>query len=472
MQNTFSLWRWAGIGIAVLIILSGGVYAVKIKNKTKSNQDTTNLSASEANKEAASNSNSKSKLPDGDYDKVAAANLTANNCSGTGSVPIIPPMKLDQVSSILPYGLMIGGHVTPIDHQYYNGTDQHALRDTYDVVAPADGKIVAITHRGSRTNTPLHSANVPSSDEYRFVFMHTCSFLTYADLVTSIDDSVKSKLPAGWTPDNSYDIDVPVKQGQVIGHIGGQTLDFAVWDLSQKPLPGLLVRTAYDNAEPWKVFTAPPTKYFADSVKSAVIAKYVRKAEPIDGKLDYDQEGKLIGSWFKEGSNGYDGGRATDPSKQDYWAGHLSFAPNYVDPSLYEVSLGTFDSSGIKGNPQDPGGKGDSGAKQFGIKGNAPDPAMVDSSSGLVKYELVGQEEQNASGARWQGELSPTIKAVNSSQVAGVLLVQVVGPHSLRVEVFPGKTASQVSGFDEKVATYNRGDDAQAASTGPTSTAH
>src|SRR4030088_1749263 len=88
------------------------------------------------------------------YDKTTSDSLTHHQCSGAGSVKIVPPMKLDQVSFILPYGLVVGGHVTPVDHQYYNGLDVHALRDTYDVVAPADGHLIEITHRGSRSNTP------------------------------------------------------------------------------------------------------------------------------------------------------------------------------------------------------------------------------------------------------------------------------------------------------------------------------
>ncbi|MBI3624122.1 hypothetical protein HY218_00665, partial [Candidatus Saccharibacteria bacterium] len=65
------------------------------------------------------------------YDEIASKQLTNGKCSGTGSVKITPPMQLEQVGFILPYGLMVGGHVTPVDHQYYNGLDVRALRDTY-----------------------------------------------------------------------------------------------------------------------------------------------------------------------------------------------------------------------------------------------------------------------------------------------------------------------------------------------------
>ncbi len=383
------------------------------------------------------------------YDKEASQGLTHGLCSGVGSVKIGAPMKLDQVGYIQPYGLMVGGHVTPVDHQYYTGPDPQALRDTYDVIAPADGRIVEIQHRGSRTNTPPHTVNQPSSDEYRIVFAHTCSFLTYVDLVTSLDDSIKAKLPSGWDPNNSHDIDIPVKKGQVIGHIGGQTLDFAVWDLS-KPLTGFINRAAYDNAESWKVFTAPTTDYLDPAIKDQVIAKYLRTVEPIDGKIDYDVDGKLIGTWFLQGTNGYAGGDQPG-GRSGYWNGHLSFAPDYVDPSVFTISIGNYVANPSNGD----------GARQFGVKGNAPDPATVDMNSGVVKYELVQMHYTDAAGNSWNFmSFTKGPKRHDSTDVMGTVLVQLVEKGKLKVEVFPGKTGSQVNGFTSNAKTYDRGDGA------------
>src|SRR5947209_2293013 len=98
------------------------------------------------------------------YDKEASRQLTNGKCSGAGAVTLGAPMPIDQIGIVLPYGVVVGGHVTPIDHQYYWGLDNRALRDTYDVLAPGDGTIVSIGHRGNRTNTPPHTVNVPSSD--------------------------------------------------------------------------------------------------------------------------------------------------------------------------------------------------------------------------------------------------------------------------------------------------------------------
>lgn len=384
------------------------------------------------------------------YDQGASRGLTDGHCDGVGSTTIVPPMKLEQIGSIQPYGLMVGGHVTPIDHQYYLGPDINSLRDTYDVVAPADGWLVSIQHRGQNYNTPPHTKNQPSSDEYRMVFAHSCSFLTYVDLVTSIDDHIKAQWP-GWDPHDTKGFKpIKIKQGEVIGHIGGQTLDFAVWDLSQKPL-GFIDTSAYQG-ESWKIFTAPTTKFLDPSIKAQVIAKYLRTVEPIDGKIDYDQDGKLIGTWFLKGTNGYQG--TAQPGTPGYWAGHLSFAPNYIDPTKFIISMGNYPGQLSYGNNN--GNPPGANAQQFGVVGNTPDPATVSVSSNLVKYELVQQSLILPDGQRYGGQFATGITAQNSSDVQGVVLVQLTQARELKFEVFPGKTAAQVTGFDSGAKTYTR----------------
>lgn len=384
------------------------------------------------------------------YDQTASRQLTGGSCQGVGSVHIGPPMKLNQVSFILPYGEVVGGHVTPIDHQYYNGLDVHALRDTYDVIAPADGQIVNIQHRGNSVNTPLHTVDRPSSDEYRIVMAHTCSFLTYVDLVTSLDQNVLSHLPSGWNPSQGYSGSIPITKGEVLGHIGGQTLDFAVWDLSKK-LPGFANPASYSDAEPWKIFTAPTTQYIDDSIRAQVVAKYVRTAQPIDGKIDYDVDGKLIGNWFLQGSGGY---HAQSNQAQNYWTGHLSIAPDSIDPSVYIASIGNYDSYAGSVNANSYNG----GAEQYMIKTLSPDPAVVGRSSGMVKYELLQKQYTLSSGQRWDNMSFATgLKAVPiNNQVVGTLLAQITDTQTLKFEVFPSKTFDQVSGFDNNAKIYNR----------------
>jgi len=378
------------------------------------------------------------------YNQAESQEQTGGNCSGSGSATIGAPMPLNQVSFVLPYGSVVGGHVTPIDHQYYNGLDVHALRDTYDVIAPASGAIVSIEHRGTKVNTPAHSVDLPSSDEYRLVMAHSCSFLTYVDLVTSLSSNVKSHLPTGWNPLKGFSGSIPITKGEVIGHIGGQTLDFAVWDLS-KPLKGFVSYADY-TAESWKPYTAPPTNYMDAATKAAVIAKYVRTVAPVDGKIDYDIDGKLIGNWFLVGSGGY---HAQSNTAQDYWVGHLSIAPDSIDPSVYIASIGNYYTY--------PGASGGADAAQFMIQTATPDPVTVGQSSGLVKYQLVGKSYVLQDGQQWgNSSLATGMKAVSQGPVQGTVLAQLTGNRTLKFEAFPGKTAAQVSGFDANAKTYTR----------------
>ena len=38
----------------------------------------------------------------------------------------------------------------------------------------------------------------------------------------------------------------------------------------------------------------------------------------------------------------------------------------------------------------------------------------------------------------------------------GTVLLQLMAPRSLKVEIFPGKTANQVAGFDANAVMYER----------------
>jgi hypothetical protein len=48
------------------------------------------------------------------------------------------------------------------------------------------------------------------------------------------------------------------------------------------------------------------------------------------------------------------------------------------------------------------------------------------------------------------------IASTNGEQVLGVALVQMTGPRTLRCEVFPGKTAVEVSGFTASAKVFER----------------
>lgn len=342
---------------------------------------------------------------------AAGKNLSGGKCSGTEKLTFTNlPMKKEDFSLLIPYGLVIGGHVTPIDHQYFAPADQNSARDSYPVYAMADASITDIQPRTTDRGT-----------EYRLVFTHSCTSLYYYDLVTSLTGKVKDAY------DKHGDINVPVKAGEQIGAIGGQTLDFALWD-TDKPLTGFINAASYD-AEPWKIYTTDPYPSYTPELKALLIERNLRTAKPIAGKIDYDIDGKLIGNWFEKGSGGY---RGSSNNAQDYWKSHLSIAPNLYDPKHFIISIGDF------------GGE----AMQFAAKGNTPDPATVGVDTGTVKYDLQRYNYLKTDGSYWNNmSVAKDLTVGNSGGVEGCLVVKLTDPGTLKAESFPKKSCSVVSGF-------------------------
>ncbi|HEY5549823.1 MAG TPA: hypothetical protein VIK37_01300 [Candidatus Saccharimonadales bacterium] len=349
--------------------------------------------------------------------------LSNNKCEGTGKLTFTHlPMRKQDFSILIPYGLVVGDHVTPIDHQYFSPADYNSPRDAYPVYAMADATITDIQPRTNERGT-----------EYRFVFAHSCTSLYYYDLVTSLSGKIKDAYDK-----NPKDINLPVKAGEQVGKIGGQTLDFAYWD-TDKPLTGFIKPSSYD-AEGWKIYTADPYPRYTKELRELLTARNPRTAEPIAGKIDYDQPGKLIGNWFLEGTNGYAGRQGTQGPT--YATGHLSFAPEHLDPTFFVISTGDYN-----GQPA-----------QFITKSNNPNPAQVTQATGLVKYELVQLNYLKADGTFWdRTSFAKAVKADNSNSVVGVVLVQLIdGGNKLKFQAFPNKNATQVSGFTSLAKTYTR----------------
>ncbi|HSX18476.1 MAG TPA: hypothetical protein VLE51_03925 [Candidatus Saccharimonadales bacterium] len=397
--------------LAVIVIVAIGFAGWRVfsKAKDKSNNSTSKILTSNASAD----------------DKAIKAGrmLSNNNCSGSGETTFTHlPMNADDFSLLIPYGLTVGGHVTPIDHQYFQPTVFQSAKDTYPVYAMADAKI---------TDVEVHPPENGSLGRIRLVFSVSCTFFYYYDLVTSVQPGIdKDHLP------------ISVKAGQLIGHIGGQTLDFAVWN-TKKPLSGFVNPVSYDG-EAWKIYTADPFPYYTPALRQIVESKDSRTAEPIAGKIDYDIDGKLIGNWFEKSTGGY-GGNSTshDPN---YFKTHLSFAPDLYDPSYFRVSIGSLYNQ--VQNQSD---------MQHVTLTNSPDPKDVDVSRGLVKYDLVGWDYIKNGGSSWdQMAVAKEVKLKPKSNVFGCGIVQMTAARELKFEVFVGKQCSSISSFDSAAKTYTR----------------
>ncbi|MQC24819.1 MAG: hypothetical protein DWG81_02600 [Chloroflexi bacterium] len=365
---------------------------------------------------------------------VPAPAVRFDGCTGTGTVQFAhSPMGLEEIKYLIPYGLMAGGHVTPIDHMYFEPLDRSLGRDVYEVRAVQDGVIYKMQPRDVNVDT-----GQAKQREWRLDIAHTCSFVSYLDLLTSVDPALEAewaKTEGGRAGQGWYGI--PIKAGQLIGRIGAQTLDFGVYDYNVV-LPGYIVPSHYDY-EPWKVHTVDPFPYFPTAIRDSLLAKMLRKAEPRAGKIDHDVDGRAVGNWFQQGTNWYQG-----LVQQKYWDGHLALVPDTYDPTAWRFSIGNF------------GGN----AKQLGIKGNGPAPSGIGVESGLIRYELVLYDYYAANEPNRTGivKMRPTddIRSRDMGSVQGIALIQMTGPRTLKCEVFPGKTAAEVTGFTSAAKTYER----------------
>lgn len=354
----------------------------------------------------------------GNYQDQAEASWT-KGCNSDNRVQMTNlPMNISDVKSFTPYGLTAGAHVTPIDHLYFYPKD--GPRDKYPVYAMADGFITEITSRGINVDT---GAQRPP--EYRYMIQHSCETISYFDLITKIDDSILKEHPDAAT--KGMHGRFPVKAGQIVGWIGGQSLDTAVYNMNLT-LPGFIHPKMYE-AEPWKIHTDDFFSYFSETHQEQMLALSARKVKPYSGKIDYDQPGKLVGNWFKEGTNGYAGASnygAGDGTGRGYWTGHLSVFYHHINPDLIIVSLGEYEN----GKPM-----------SFAVLGNKPDPATITKESGVIKYELIYGPGSGST--------------IQNTQVKGVVLFQVLDDEKLKVEIFPNKKGTQVNGFTAPI-TYER----------------
>lgn len=415
-QNGFSVVEFLVILVVVGII---GFAGYTVFNRTNSGK---------AGRQEVSSGDANS------TDPIIKGKLLSNNqCSGEGSKKLThAPMDAQDINAIVPHGLMVADHVTPVDHQYYYQKDLMAAKDTYKVYAPANGTIVGLEHHGD---------DADREERWRMVISYSCTFFSYYDLLTGLDKAIEAKLPTDWNSNNPGNVNIPVKSGQVIGLVGGQSLDFAVWDTT-KSIEGLLYPVAYNNREPWKINTVSPLDYFSNEVKAQITPKYVGSQQPKDGKIGYDIDGKAVGTWFRRGTNGYAG--SNDPNQHEGHKGHLALAYDHVDPSALTVSTGDFN-----GQPA-----------QFATV-NGTDFKIVDDLSGVVKYTLADRDYVDGNGRFWNGsEFASNIK-MKPGGVRGVLLIQMTAKQELKIEFFPGKSADQVNGFTSNASTYDRGQDAE-----------
>ncbi|MDB5170206.1 MAG: hypothetical protein JWN82_602 [Candidatus Saccharibacteria bacterium] len=348
-----------------------------------------------------------------------------------------PPLKMTDLGYIRPLGAMLDGHVTPTDHVYVAPLNAKAADNTYPVLMPADGTVTDISRMpdqyiGDRSGTQLapedHRIEVSFSCRYASIFIH----------IHKLAPALAAEV-VGQKANESKKVSISLKAGDTFGYIGGDTFDWTPVD-AKTTLKGYITPSLY-SSEAWKIHTVSPFDLYTGTLKTQLEAKSLRTIAPVGGKIDYDQAGKLIGSWFRSGTGGYSGTTSkSGPPPERYWDGHLSVVPDYIDPSYTIVSIGNWQ------------GK----ASQFLVKGSV-NPATISHSSGLTKYELQPFSYEGGEGAGATASIPARgMHPVATGAIAGTIAFQVQSGEKLKVEKFVSKTAAQVTGFTSAAQTYER----------------
>ena len=365
-----------------------------------------------------------------------------------------PVLPLDQLAPSIPYGYMVGGHVTPIDHAYLGlkslskSTSQLTAADYVAVTAPADGVITEVSNLGS-----------PNS--HRVVIDHGCNVYSVYMVLNKVT-GVLASLAAQASNNGYLKTNVKIKAGEEFGRQAETMLDFNVFD-GTSWLSGFQNPQAYLTQDTWKPYTADFLPFFTSEIRSAMEAQLQRTSSPRVGKIDHDIAGTASGNWFLTGTNGYGGrlnsdyekatsmlGSGSVPGKNDYSWSHLAIAPHQVDTSVWVFSSGWWN---------DPNGDPDQAVLLVASGQVAPD--KLTASSGMVVYKLAQLSYAPPAGvaANPPGSMAPwpVGYTVKTGSDKGVVALQVNTDGTLSVEINTSlNSISGFSAFTSAKRTYNR----------------
>jgi hypothetical protein len=273
--------------------------------------------------------------------------------SGEAGTPLVfraAPIPAVDIAYIQPLGnLNPPGHTFPTDHIYFYFADRFASIPVY---APGDGTIVNIAWSQA------------SGDDYKLDLVHGGTLRSYLGHLSSLAPAIAAA--AGNLVMGFNSVSIPVTAGQVVGTTGGRgdylyAMDLGVYDTALT-LPGFITPSRYSaNTTGCRA----PLSYYEQPLQSQLYAMVNRDGADLDGRIDFDQPGRLAGNWFGQGAGMND------------WTRHLAFVADCVDPDQVRVAMG--------------GELGATGV--FAIADSDPRPAEVSAATGLVGYQLLQNGE-------------------------------------------------------------------------------
>jgi hypothetical protein len=368
-------------------------------------------------------------------------------CPLTGRVTFTSPVIAgEDLLPIIPQGMMISDHVTPIDHGYFGVRPLAKARadrtesDYVPVRAPADAEIISVSTLGSPTSI-------------RVVMAHGCDTISIYMVLNRVSGAlahIHDELMATGNVNTS----IRVLAEEEFGRQRDNPLDFSVHD-GATWLPGFAGPFSYANLEQWKPYTVDPWPYFSPDLAALYTANMQRLAEPRWGRIDLDVPGTAAGNWFLDGTLGYTGlplesVRADPnlpggmvPGKRSYAWSHLALAPHWVQSTKWLFSTGWF---------VDPAGD----PQQFlmDLDPGQPAPDTLIPAHGPVVYRLA---TFSFSVPLVNEAPLPIGYGIAGGQVMGYVAIQVLDAQRIAVEVFPNVTAPPAfAGFSAARRVYRR----------------
>lgn len=349
-------------------------------------------------------------------------------------------LPLDKMAASIPYGMMIGDHVTPIDHAYLGITSlaipvaQRTAADYVAVTAPGDGTIIELSTLGS-VNTN------------RVVIDHGCNLFSVYMVLNKPSGVLAKYVDELASKGSVAAIKIKVKAGDEFGRQRDNMLDFNVFD-GTSWLSGFVNPSSYLTQDMTKPYTADFLPFFSESIRSGMEKWMQKTSTPRVGKIDYDVAGSASGNWFLDGTFGYGGNpnsvyeNATSPVGGGYVAGkngyswsHLAIAPHEVDSAQWIFSTGWW---------SDP--KGDFVQAVIVLAAGQVAPDKLTAATGATTYQLaqISPTEPAGSPTRPAGSMAPwavDYKVVTGRNVGSVTL-QVSSDGTLTVEI--GSTGKRI----------------------------
>jgi hypothetical protein len=275
----------------------------------------------------------------------APPNITGPTGVGTTFTFTRSPLDVSVIAFIVPLGnLNPPGHTLPTDHIYFYhhipGQNPDGLQ--YDVFAPADGTITAVSK---------------AIDDQ--IFVAASSLHTYY-----LDHLV---LDGGFAPNQK------ITAGQHLGKTTTGAFGIDLGLMNSDITLSFITPARYSGNS---LHADAPLKYFAEPLKSQLYALVQGTGANRDGQVSFDQPGRLVGNWFHESLS------ITESAGPNGWTRHLAFVRDNLDPSKTRISVGgTLTSAGI-----------------FSIGAGDPDPASVTTASGPVTFQIASTAFGGPSG--------------------------------------------------------------------------